>query len=148
MSGLVGAGDSNSNVGKHKRSVQNRVVMMTGPELKAWRVSRGWSQERLMAEFGMSSRQTIASYERASTVPRLVELAVLAIDHISGAVDLIGKPNRKSRQKVSHKGLPYHQVAEVAFNQEYSEKYSRITTVSSNLIPNAANRLIGAQMNS
>jgi transcriptional regulator with XRE-family HTH domain len=54
---------------------------MTGDELVAWRKRNGLTQEDLMAELDVKSRQTISSWESADRkVPRLVELAVRALD--------------------------------------------------------------------
>ena len=53
---------------------------MTGEELAAWRHAHGYSQAELMAELDVKSRQTMSSWEQPGReVPRLVELAVLAL---------------------------------------------------------------------
>lgn len=55
---------------------------MTGEELKTWRKKNGWSQSKLKNELEVGSRQTIVNWESADQVPRLVELAVIAIDQV------------------------------------------------------------------
>ena len=55
---------------------------MKGKDLKAWRESIGWTQANLMAELGVTSRQTIYNWELSEHVPRIVQLAVYAIDQI------------------------------------------------------------------
>lgn len=51
---------------------------MTGPQLIEWRKARGWSQSRLAEALG-TTRWSIARYEAAEAVPRVVELALTAI---------------------------------------------------------------------
>ena len=58
---------------------------MTGAELKAWRVRIGWTQADLMIELEVGSRQTISTWENADRIPRLVELAVIAIDQVEAS---------------------------------------------------------------
>ena len=54
---------------------------MQGPDLLAWRKRNGFSQEELMKELGVRSRQTISSWENSEKdVPRLVELALNALE--------------------------------------------------------------------
>lgn len=55
---------------------------MTGEELKRWRKHIGWTQADLMEELEVSSRQTLSSWENSKEVPRLVELAITALDRI------------------------------------------------------------------
>ena len=56
--------------------------MMTGSQLKSWRQERGWKQSDLMEELEIGSRQTITTWETSNEVPRLVELAIVALDQI------------------------------------------------------------------
>ncbi len=53
---------------------------MTGGELSAWRRRNDFTQSDLMAELDVGSRQTVSSWENASEVPRMVELAVTALE--------------------------------------------------------------------
>jgi transcriptional regulator with XRE-family HTH domain len=55
---------------------------MLGSELKRWREARGWQQSDLMKELEVSSRQTITNWESSEQLPRLVELAVIALDQV------------------------------------------------------------------
>jgi DNA-binding XRE family transcriptional regulator len=55
---------------------------MKGEDLKKWRKTNGWTQAELMEELEITSRQTITSWEKAPRIPRLVELAITAIDQI------------------------------------------------------------------
>lgn len=55
---------------------------MTGEELKVWRKANGWTQAGLMEELEITSRQTITTWEKADRIPRVVELAITAIDQI------------------------------------------------------------------
>jgi transcriptional regulator with XRE-family HTH domain len=55
---------------------------MHGSDLKFWRTARGWKQVDLMRELGVSSRQTISTWESSESVPRLVELAIIALDQV------------------------------------------------------------------
>src|SRR4051812_42202505 len=55
---------------------------MRGSELKLWRTTRGWKQTDLMQELGVSSRQTLSTWETSEKVPRIVELAVIALDQV------------------------------------------------------------------
>jgi transcriptional regulator with XRE-family HTH domain len=59
---------------------ENGRMALTGPELVEWRRRNGFSQADLMAELDIASRQTISSWERAPEVPRMVELAVIALE--------------------------------------------------------------------
>ena len=54
---------------------------MRGRDLVEWRKHNGFSQEELIQELGVRSRQTISSWERPEKeVPRLVELALRALE--------------------------------------------------------------------
>lgn len=55
---------------------------MKGSELAEWRRRLGYSQLDLMRELAIRSRQTISAWERPDAeVPRLVALAVVALEH-------------------------------------------------------------------
>jgi transcriptional regulator with XRE-family HTH domain len=58
---------------------------VTGAELKAWRSSIGWTQVDLMIELDIKSRQTMSAWEHAERIPRVVELAIIALDQIEAA---------------------------------------------------------------
>jgi transcriptional regulator with XRE-family HTH domain len=57
---------------------------MTGEELRAWRKGRRWTQADLMEELQVTARQTIVRWEQSEEVPRMVELAVIALDQVEG----------------------------------------------------------------
>ena len=59
--------------------------MIRGTELREWRKRNGYTQEELMLELGLGSRQTIITWEKSeSPIPRTVELALLALEHLPG----------------------------------------------------------------
>lgn len=55
---------------------------MRGAELKEWRKKVGLTQADLMEELEVNSRQTISTWENAEQIPRIVELAVTALDKV------------------------------------------------------------------
>jgi transcriptional regulator with XRE-family HTH domain len=55
---------------------------MKGVDLKLWREQNHLTQEKLMGELGVKSRQTIIAWEHSEYIPRIVELAVIALDQI------------------------------------------------------------------
>jgi transcriptional regulator with XRE-family HTH domain len=65
-------------------------LMMSGKELRSWRQFRGWKQADLMSELEVSSRQTISTWESMPEVPRIVELAVIALDQVEACRKLSG----------------------------------------------------------
>jgi transcriptional regulator with XRE-family HTH domain len=68
---------------------------MTGCELRAWREKIGWTQTDLMLELGIKSRQTMSTWERAEKIPRVVELAIKALEHIEPSRKRSGYERRK-----------------------------------------------------
>lgn len=64
--------------------------MMSGDELRTWRQFRGWKQADLMSELEITSRQTISTWESAPEVPRIVELAIVALDQVETCRKLAG----------------------------------------------------------
>lgn len=52
---------------------------MTGAEMKAWRKKYRYTQEMLCEELDVS-RQTILVWEKSEKVPRLTELALIALE--------------------------------------------------------------------
>lgn len=55
---------------------------MKGADLKIWRKLNGWTQTDLMKELEIGSRQTIIKWEGSDKIPRLVELAIKAINEL------------------------------------------------------------------
>jgi len=65
---------------------------MLGADLVSWRTRNGYRQEDLMRELDVKSRQTISSWERPEhVVPRLVELALIALEHAPSCRRIAGK---------------------------------------------------------
>jgi transcriptional regulator with XRE-family HTH domain len=58
---------------------------MKGADVKAWRERLGWTQADLMTELEIGSRQTIITWEKAERIPRMVELAIIALDQVEAA---------------------------------------------------------------
>ena len=55
---------------------------MLGIELPEWRKRNNFTQDTLRIALGIRSRQTIISWEKLTTqLPRLVELALFALEH-------------------------------------------------------------------
>lgn len=56
---------------------------MRGVDLKDWRKRHGYSQEALMMELGVHSRQTISTWENSpDELPRITQLALWALEEI------------------------------------------------------------------
>jgi DNA-binding XRE family transcriptional regulator len=56
---------------------------MTGSELKEWRKRNRYTQDMLRENLNLGSRQTIITWEKSeSPIPRTVELALLALEHL------------------------------------------------------------------
>ena len=56
---------------------------MTGSELKEWRKRNRYTQDMLRENLKLGSRQTIITWEKSeSPIPRTVELALLALEHL------------------------------------------------------------------
>ena len=64
--------------------------MMSGDELRTWRQRRGWNQTDLMKELEVASRQTISTWELSARVPRIVELAIVALDQVEACRKISG----------------------------------------------------------
>ncbi len=66
---------------------------MQGADLKAWRKRYGYSQDILMKELGIQSRQTISTWENADKkLPRMLELALMALENIPESRNIHGNP--------------------------------------------------------
>jgi DNA-binding XRE family transcriptional regulator len=56
---------------------------MLGTDLPEWRKRHRLTQDGLRMELGIGSRQTIITWEKSSDpLPRMVELALLALEHL------------------------------------------------------------------
>jgi transcriptional regulator with XRE-family HTH domain len=88
--------------------------MMTGAQLKSWRQERGWKQSDLMVELEIGSRQTITTWETSNEIPRLVELAIVALDQIE-ACNRVGRP----KLQLSPDDISKNRRISAATNDEY-----------------------------
>jgi transcriptional regulator with XRE-family HTH domain len=74
---------------------------MTGAELRSWREAIGWNQTDLMQELEVRSRQTISAWEGSETIPRTIELAIIALDQIEACRKRGGFESRLTPESVS-----------------------------------------------
>ena len=72
---------------------------MTGSELAALRRRLGFSQLELMRELDVRSRQTVSSWENSDEAPRIVVLALHALELDQDCRIMFGK---KCSQKEEH----------------------------------------------
>lgn len=72
---------------------------MKGKELKMWREGQGKSQKELADDLGVS-RHSVIKWEQESEIPRLVELAVSALDKDAPVRLVAGRAS--SPEEVSH----------------------------------------------
>jgi transcriptional regulator with XRE-family HTH domain len=75
-------------------------MAMTGAELRNWRTQRGWSQADLTTELDIKARQTVAAWENSEKIPRLVELAVMALDQLELVRNRSGIEKRMTEDEV------------------------------------------------
>lgn len=93
--------------------------MMSGADLKAWRRAIGWTQSDLMEELGITSRQTVAGWERAARLPRLVELAVIALDQNEACRNRSGFEKQFSAVSIANTHFALHkEFAAIAENEQ------------------------------
>ena len=76
---------------------------MRGIDLKRWREGRGWKQIDLMTELDVKSRQTIVTWENSQEIPRLVELAIIALDQVADCNRQSGYERQFTRDKLVNK---------------------------------------------
>jgi DNA-binding XRE family transcriptional regulator len=63
-------------------TVEMQTKTMRGTDLRGWRERMGYTQEALMHELGVRSRQTIISWEQSTeALPRMTQLALHALEH-------------------------------------------------------------------
>ena len=84
---------------------------MRGEDLKQWRVNNGLTQKQLMEELGLSSRQTLAKYEQSEQIPRLVELAIIALDKIEEVRRLGGYSEQFTINRIRNSFFEGYKVA-------------------------------------
>ena len=63
---------------------------MKGSEWATWRNRLGYSQQKIMRELGINSRQTISTWENSEEVPRLAVLALHALEQYPTCQNIIG----------------------------------------------------------
>jgi transcriptional regulator with XRE-family HTH domain len=84
---------------------------MTGADLKRWRERVGWTQADLMVELEVKSRQTIGTWESAEKIPRLIELAIVALDQIEATRKRSGFEKQFTPETIAALRMNYwHQV--------------------------------------
>jgi transcriptional regulator with XRE-family HTH domain len=93
---------------------------MTGLELRAWREKIGWTQVDLMVELEVKSRQTMSTWEHAEKIPRVAELAIIALDQIEASRKRSGferqfTPQSIANRRVAH-GIKYFAPKEAPTN--------------------------------
>ena len=79
---------------------------MNGSELRQRRKHLGYSQQDFIGELGIKSRQTLVSWEQsAEELPRLVQLAVLALERLPDCRRTIGKRAKAHERKEFEKKI-------------------------------------------
>ena len=75
--------------------------LMKGTDLREWRKRHGYSQDALMAELGVRSRQTISTWENAdgAELPRMLELALIALEKFPDSRNFKGKRANTAQSK-------------------------------------------------
>lgn len=74
---------------------------MTGADLRGWREKLGWNQIDLMQEMEVRSRQTISTWEASKEIPRLVELAIIALDQVEACRKRSGFESQFTHERIS-----------------------------------------------
>ena len=73
---------------------------MYGGSLKEWRKRNNYNQDTLMLELGIKSRQTISTWENSEDeLPRMLKLALLALEHYPDCRTYHGKPMNAVERK-------------------------------------------------
>lgn len=76
---------------------------MNGEDLQRWRKQNGWTQADLMQELEVTSRQTIRNWEKSEQIPRLVELAITAIDQIEACRRRSGYEKQFTAEQIANR---------------------------------------------
>lgn len=77
---------------------------MKGEELKQWREAQGQSQKELAERLDVS-RHSIIKWEHERQIPKIVELAVSALDKDSSAPLMAGRPSTAEEISFSRERL-------------------------------------------
>lgn len=73
---------------------------MNGSELRQRRKSLGYNQQDLIDELGVRSRQTLVTWEQSpGDLPRLVDLAMLALERLPESRRIIGQRAKAHERK-------------------------------------------------
>ncbi len=71
-----------------------------GIDLKDWRKRHGYTQEALMRELEVNSRQTMSTWEKSpDELPRIVQLALRALEEIPEARYVDGKRTETAEKR-------------------------------------------------
>jgi DNA-binding XRE family transcriptional regulator len=73
--------------------------LKTGADIKTWRERNGYTQEALVLELQLGSRQTLVAWEKAATVSRVTQLALLALEHYPECRTVAGQRVRSGSVK-------------------------------------------------
>jgi hypothetical protein len=80
---------------------------MLGTELPGWRKRNRFTQNTLRMALGLGSRQTIITWEKSNEkLPRMVELALLALEHL---------PDQRGSDGYAFSAAEYPEVRERVF---------------------------------
>ena len=77
------------------------LKLMQETNLREWRIRHGYSQEALMAELGVRSRQTISTWENAdrNELPRMLELSLIALEKVPECRMVAGQRTKAAQSK-------------------------------------------------
>ncbi len=71
-----------------------------GIDLKDWRKRHGYTQEALMRELEVNSRQTISTWEQSpDELRRIIQLALTALEEIPEVRRVVGKRPRTAEKR-------------------------------------------------
>lgn len=65
-----------------------------GSWVRDWRARNGYSQDDLANELNVS-RQTIIGWEKSDSVSRILELALLSLEHVPNTQKYLGREARR-----------------------------------------------------
>lgn len=82
--------------------------------LKEWRKRHGYSQQSLMLELGIRSRQTISTWDNAKNdeLPRMLQLALTALEMIPECRRVTGKQASAAENKAMKRSPGFQRDAE------------------------------------
>lgn len=81
-----------------------KALVMNGSELKAWRKLHGYTQEELMRELDVKSRQTIINWERCpGKLPRMLELSLKSLEKMPEEKQYVGRKSTAKEVRLYNK---------------------------------------------